>query len=139
MTKMEGQQQKVMIELLVRGAKRDRETAEQMLEHRHFDWSLFVYHLALEKMLKVLIVQTEQTPPFTHNLGQLADAAELDVADEWRDWLGTITDFNLEARYPAEKEAFYHKADSEFTEVWHSRCNKIFIWLTQEFRTRQRP
>ena len=33
-------------------ARRDRETAQSLLELKRYDWSLFIYHLALEKLLK---------------------------------------------------------------------------------------
>lgn len=128
-----------MISSLVQSAARDRLTAKQMREHGHPDWSLLVFHLTLEKVLKAMIVEAEQTPPYTHNLRQLADTAGLSLSDERQDWLDQITDSNLEACYPETKEEFYHKATPEFTAVWHERCEELYLWLTQRLKTKPKP
>lgn len=131
MTAAEKRRQGEVITFWHESAKRDRATAQSLLTLKHFDWSLFIFHLAIEKLLKAVVVQHDITPPPTHNLARLAELAELTVTDEQRDWFDVITDFNIEARYPNEKKALYDKATPEFTQLWHGRCEELFIWLEQ--------
>lgn len=43
-----------------------------MYKSGHYDWSLFIWHIALEKMLKVKIMNKSKEVEFTHNLYKLA-------------------------------------------------------------------
>ncbi len=63
----------------VKDSERGLETAKSMFVSKHYDWSLFVGHLAIEKLLKALWIQMNQsnTPPKIHNLLRLADGAKL--------------------------------------------------------------
>lgn len=131
MTAAEQRRQQEVIAFWQTSAQRDRDTARSLFELKHFDWSLFIWHLAIEKLLKAVVVKHGVTPPPTHDLSRLAELAELKLTDEQRNWLEEVTDFNIEARYPHEKKALYEKATSEFTKLWHSRCEELFIWLEQ--------
>lgn len=55
-----------------------------------------------------------QLPPRTHNLVRLAEAANLQVNDEQKEFLSEITDYNLEVRYPAYTHDFFKKCTEEF-------------------------
>lgn len=129
MTAKDKQQQQEAIQFWRESAERDRATAQSLFEQKHYDWSLFVYHLAIEKLLKGLVTQKEIDPPPVHKLVRLAELAGLQLSSEQRDWLSVVTQFNIEARYPDEKNAFYKKANHEFTALWQNRCNDLFIWL----------
>jgi HEPN domain-containing protein len=131
MTAQEKKRQKEVMLFWLDSARRDRETASSLLASQHYDWSLFVFHLAIEKILKALIIQKEITPPFTHKLLQLVEIAELNITEEQTDWLTEITEFNIEARYPDAKQEFYTKATADFAQTWHDRCESLFIWLEQ--------
>lgn len=131
-TAHEKKQQQDIIRHLEGSAQRDRLIAQEMRQHKHFDWSLFVFHLALEKLLKALVVQAEITPPFTHNLVRLAETAHLELSSEHRDWLRTITEFNIEARYPEDKLELYQRATADYTATWHNHCEELYLWLTQK-------
>jgi len=76
-------------------------TAQSMLLSGHYDWSLFVGHLALEKVLKALVVKhTETTPPKIHDLVKLSRLANVTLSKEQEEYLFVVNTFNLEARYP---------------------------------------
>ena len=115
-------------------ARRDLETAKSVYELKRFDWSLFICHLALEKLLKALIVQSGETPLPIHNLNRLSEMADLELSDEHQDWLTEITDFNIEARYDDAKLSFYKKATEEYSSVWHARCNELFQCFEKNFQ-----
>jgi HEPN domain-containing protein len=131
MTSAEHQDQQKAIAHWLESALRDRDAARNLLKLKHYDWSLFVFHLAIEKLLKALIIATEQTPPFSHDLERLAQLTDLKLADEQKEQLREITKYNIEARYPEEKLSLYHKATAEYTAVWQRICEDIFIWLEQ--------
>ena len=48
--------------------------------------------------------------------------------------LETITDFNLEARYPDERFSFKRKCTREFTETYLHKIEEIRRWLLQKIQ-----
>lgn len=127
---MTADQQKV-IQYWRDSAERDLLTARDLLKLKHRGWALFIYHLAIEKLLKALVVKAGITPPYTHDLEKLALRANLRLAKTYKKWLEEITDFNLEARYPSDKRLFYQKATESFTKIWSKHCEEIYQWLTK--------
>jgi HEPN domain-containing protein len=82
----------------------------------NYDWSLFIGHLSLEKILKAFWVKNnaDDIPPKTHNLKKIADEAGYPVSEDEAMLLLEINDFNLEARYPDYKFDFHKKCTKEF-------------------------
>lgn len=111
------------------GAREDRGTAEQLIRLRRRTWGLFLYHLAIEKLLKAHVVHRGEMPPPTHDLERLAVLAELDISEEYRVWLREITTYNIRARYDTAKRSFARKATATYTRAWIRRCHQIFRWL----------
>lgn len=72
----------------------------------------FMCHQAIEKTLKAYWCGTQpEDPPYTHSHLRLANGCGLyNLMDEQqRDFLDTITNYNIEARYPEDKRgAFAH-------------------------------
>ncbi len=110
-------------------AEKNRQDAKSMIASGHRDWGLFVWHLALEKLIKALFVQKEQEVPLIHSLGKLVEKLNIDVTDLQFEYLDEITTFNLEARYDSEKFAFYKKATPNYTEKWNKICEELYLWL----------
>lgn len=78
----------------------DFETMMVMYDSRRFNWSLFIGHLMLEKLLKALYLKIKSDyPPYIHNLLRLAQKADLEISEEIKKQLVTITAFNINARY----------------------------------------
>ncbi|RPJ00465.1 MAG: HEPN domain-containing protein, partial [Deltaproteobacteria bacterium] len=70
-------------------------------------------------MLKAIYAnQHDETPPYTHRLVYIAEKIPLDLTEEQIELLETITDFNIEARYPDEKFSFKKRCTKEFAEEW---------------------
>ncbi len=67
--------------------------------------------------------------PFTHNLYRLAELCELELTDEYADWLDEITSFNLNARYDDYKREFYLLCTSGFVKEWMENIKTIRIWI----------
>lgn len=84
----------------VSNSDKDFETMNHLLETKDYHWSLFIGHLVIEKLLKAKIVkETNNHPPFSHDLRRLAKLSGLDLGESHLLWLDTITSFNLNARY----------------------------------------
>ncbi len=97
------------------GAAYDLETAKSLLESKRFPHALFFAHLALEKVLKALVVKsTEEHAPYTHSLTSLANQTKVKFPDSVLDQLAESIEFHLESRYPDEKKDFYRRCTEEF-------------------------
>lgn len=111
-------------------AEKDLKSAMNILNSGEFHWSLFIGHLALEKLLKSLYTKRQDdTPPFIHNLVRLADLCEIDLNNEQRLALLEINTFNLNARYDEYKNEFYHRANKEYAEKWIKIIEELFQWI----------
>jgi len=117
---------KQIINSLLLKAKRDVETAKDLFGLKHYDWSLFIWHLAIEKILKAKIVSLNQEIIYTHDLVRLAKLARIPLDQELTSQLNEITTFNIEARYDDYKLSFYKKANLEYTKKWTKICERIF-------------
>lgn len=95
-----------------------------MFASGHYDWCLFVGHLALEKILKALWVKNNsgEMPPRTHNLVRLAELAGYALSQRDAEFLAFVNQFNVETRYPDYKRAFHTIATPSFAE---ENLNKV--------------
>lgn len=109
-------------------AQHDIESAEGMLASGHYDWSLFVGHLALEKVLKAHWVKNneENIPPKIHNLVRIAEQSKISLNEQDKLLLYEVTDFNLEGRYPDFKNYFYKKCTREYAESYVKRIKEYY-------------
>lgn len=106
----------------LQSAEEDQKAAESLFESEHFHWSLFLWHLTIEKTLKAILTTQNQEIPFTHNLLQLARLSALELTKDHEQELKEITSFNLEARYDDYKLSFYKKSTKEYAEKWVRIC-----------------
>jgi len=87
-----------------------------MLDSKRFSWSLFIGHLMIKKLLKAYYLKAKSDyPPFMHNLLRLAEKADLELTDNLKEQLVTITAFNINARYDDYKMSFKKQCTTEFT------------------------
>ena len=117
---------KKLLESLLFKAKKDVETAEDLFKLKHFDWCLFIWHLAIEKVLKARLLSLGKEIIYTHDLRRLAKEAEISFTKEQLEQLDEITTFNLEARYDDYKLSFYKKADEVYTKRWVKICKELY-------------
>ena len=68
-------------------------------------FSLFAFHLVVEKLLKAHWVKDNipNSPPRIHDLPELFKQTELELTFDQVDYLNTINGWNIEGRYPDYK------------------------------------
>lgn len=115
---------------------RDYRTMMHLFEKKDYNWSLFLGHLVIEKLLKAYFVRNNNDhPPLIHNLVRLAEKAKLELDEEQKDMLVTITTFNIRARYDDYKSEFYKICTKEFTETWIEKIKGFRKWVKRQHLT----
>jgi len=108
----------------------DFETMNVMYNSKRYNWSLFIGHLMIEKLLKAYFVKVNSAyPPYSHNLLRLAEKSQLKLTDEILEQLVTITAFNINARYDDYKLSFKNQCTKEFTDFWFEKIMELRLWL----------
>ncbi|MBI2436424.1 MAG: HEPN domain-containing protein [Candidatus Magasanikbacteria bacterium] len=116
-------------------AKKDWKTAKYLFLGKYYDACLFFCHLAIEKLLKgMVVIETKDTPPFIHQLVRLATLACIEYSDEEESKLKLITTFHIAGRYKEDKLAFYKKCTPAFTKKNLVLCKEVFVWLEKEYQ-----
>jgi len=111
-------------------SEEDFETMITLFENKRYSWSLFIGHLMIEKLLKSLYVKLKNDyPPYIHNLLRLAEKCNLELNDEQRFILTTVTAFNINARYDDYKLSFQKICTPEFTTIWIEQLKDQRLWI----------
>lgn len=119
-----------MINHWVESAEQDFTAMNHLYEKKDYSWSLFVGHLVIEKLLKAYFIKVKnEQPPFIHDLNRIAEKACLELTDEQKNILDTVTTFNLRARYTDYKADFYKKCNLKFTELWKTKIEEFASWI----------
>jgi HEPN domain-containing protein len=109
---------------------KDFQTMLNLYNSKDYNWSLFIGHIVIEKLLKAnYVINKKEYAPFTHDLLRLAKLGGLEVEVEKSNWLDTVTTFNINARYESYKQEFYKKCTLEFTEIWIKRIKELRQWI----------
>lgn len=118
------------IQYWIQSAEDDVSVAQSLFDSGKFDWSLFIGHLILEKILKANYVRaTQLTPPKSHDLSRLAEKARVQLTEAQAMFLERVNDFNLETRYPDEKFEFKKRCTKEFAEENLNAIMELYKWF----------
>lgn len=116
-------------------AKHDYETMTALFKAKRYSDSLFFGHIVLEKLLKGLVVKnTKEQAPYTHNLVVLENVAGLGSGKNFVEFLNQVNDFNIRARYPEHKLAFYKKCTYPYTKKYNDEIKRIYEDLCQKLK-----
>lgn len=115
-----------MIKNILLKAKKDVETAKDLFKSKHYDWCLFIWHLAIEKVLKAKIISMNKSVRYIHDLTKLSQEANILLDKNIILQLNEITSFNIEVRYDDYKLRFYRKATKEYTAKWAIICENFY-------------
>ena len=111
-------------------ADRNWETATFNREGKQNVFSLFAYHLCVEKLLKAVWIKdnVDNFPPRTHDLTKIYNDTDLDLENKWYDLLVIVSEWNIEGRYPDYKLKIYKRATDEYV-LEYSKQIEAFINL----------
>ncbi len=77
------------------------ETVGILIDNKKYLEGLFFCHLSIEKILKALVVkETKQFPPKSHNLDYLRKLSAIEVSEEYRLFMAVLMKYQLEFSYP---------------------------------------
>lgn len=108
----------------------DYKTMLSLYKSKSYGWSLFIGHISVEKLLKAYYVNKYKAhAPFTHNLYRLAEICEIDLTDEYSDWLDKITSFNLNATYDDYKNEFHTLCTADYSKNWIEKIKTLRLWI----------
>lgn len=115
-----------------RGADEAWEAAVDLINRDHrIQFGLFFVHLALEKMIKAHIWNSQQKmPPNIHNLTRLIEIAGLPVDVKNRKVLAEINEFNIEGRY---SDLLRPPVSLRDAKGYLRRARGTFEWLKKQF------
>lgn len=114
-------------------SKRSFEIAQLLLVKHKRPESLFFGHLAIEKLLKALVVkQTNKLAPLIHDLNRLARLANILLTTEQQQELQMITSFNIAGRYDNDKIEFRKQCTIPFTKNQIKKIKHYYLWLSQK-------
>jgi len=134
-SKKKDQKKKEKVKYWLDSAEDDWKVAKHLFEKGDYSYSLFFGHLTIEKSLKAVYVERlTNNPPFTHRLVYLAEKASLELSEEKLRLLETVTDFNMEARYPDEKFSFKRKCTKKFTRKYLTEVEVMRKWLVKQIK-----
>jgi len=91
---------------------------------------LFFLHLTIEKVLKAHVCKTTgEIAPRSHNLLRLTDITGLPVSDSEREFLGELSLFNIEGRYPEFQSEVPN--DMEVQRI-RRETERLYTWLLEQ-------
>ena len=111
-------------------AQYDLETAEHLFNTGRYIYTVFMCHLALEKMLKAKVQEiTDKTPPKTHDLEYLLGIAELSPDEEMERFIVEISNLSVVTRYPSDFQRMVRDFSQERTELIIKKTKEVFQWI----------
>ena len=124
------------IKYWIESANHDLDTSNTLFEAGKYDWSLFVGHLVLEKLLKAVYAQNNDNkiPPKLHNLVRLAEISNIEIDEDKKMILDKFNDFNIEVRYPEYKNEFYKLCTKEFAKENVNKIKELYRWIKSQIK-----
>ena len=110
------------------------DSAVYLASGKHYAFSLFALHVALEKLFKSLWIKESitDTPPYTHDLQKLCDELQLDISAEDYDFLSIINSWNNRGRYPDYTKRLYKNTTDNYLKEQIDRTQKLKKWLEEK-------
>ena len=130
--KLTDKQIKNNIKYWVEGATHDYDIYLSLKKNKKYSGALFFGHLVLEKALKATVVGlTKNYAPRIHDLAYLATLAKLDLSKENLLLLKQVNIFNMNTRYPDDRNNFYKICTAEFANKYYKEIEKIYRKICQ--------
>ena len=120
----------------------DLKTAEAMHQTGRWLYVAFMCHQVIEKTLKAYWCGTQpDMPPYIHHHMRLAEGCGLyeKMSDEQKDFLDLVTNYNIEARYPEDKEAFARTLTPEVCRQLIDETKQMMTWIIEQLSAATKP
>ena len=122
-----------LIRYWIESSDNDFKTMIDLFETKNYNWSLFIGHLVIEKLLKAqYIFIKNEFPPLTHDLRRILEKADIAVGSDKKIILDSISRFNINARYDDYKQSFQKLCTIEFTKEWIEKIKETRIWIKNQ-------
>lgn len=116
-------------------ARYDLDTADAMFKAGRYLYVLFCCQQAVEKALKAVIVKsTGALAPRTHNLLRLAEIAGVKLDQEQVRFLGELSGYYIQSRYPEEIRAAGSTISEELAGKVLARTEQMITWVLSILR-----
>jgi len=116
-------------------AQYDLETAEHLFNTRRYIYTLFMCHLALEKLLKAKVEEvTGKTSPKTHNLRYLVKLSSLELPEEIFNFLSKLSDVSIPTRYPEDFGELKKSYNKKAAKTYLSQTKEAFEWIRKSLK-----
>jgi len=118
------------VEYWFTSANDDFESAKLLISNNRFLHGLFFCHLVIEKAIKAIVVkQTKEIAPRTHNLLYLSDLANLTFSEDDDIFLGILMKYQLQGRYPDYQP---NVPNIEKVNEYLIKTENLLLWLQQK-------
>jgi HEPN domain-containing protein len=115
----------------------DLETAEAMFISARYLYVAFTCQQTIEKMLKALIAyNTNDTPPYIHNLLKLISVAGLDeeITTDDLSFIDSLNSYYLEGRYAEHLNAKAKIFNKELAIIFLNNTKKLKKWIQDRIK-----
>ena len=108
-------------------ARYDLETAGHLFRAGGYVYTVFMCHLALEKVLKAKVEEiTGEEPPKTHDLEYLMGLAGLSLDEDAEDFILELSNLSVVTRYPRDFQMMLKDFSRERVESTLSKATEVF-------------
>jgi len=116
----------------VKSSDNDYQTMLYLFKGKNYPWALFVGHIVVEKLLKAYYAKNvDANTPYIHDLLRIAEKAKLGLSEERKNFLDTLTSFNIKARYDDYKLKFYKMCTKKFAAEQFAKIKEFRLWIKE--------
>ena len=117
-------------------AEYDLATAGSMFESGRYIYTVFMCHLAIEKLAKAGIVEvTGKQPPRSHDLQHLLGLAGLSPDEVTQGFVAELSNLSVATRYPVDFKRAMSDFSQERAEAVLSRTREAFEWIRKQIES----
>jgi HEPN domain-containing protein len=111
-------------------AQYDLETAEHMFNTGRYIYTIFMCHLALEKVLKAKVKEISgKTPPKIHDLEYLSELGGVSHDKKTETFLAELSNLSVITRYPKDFQRMLNDFSKERVKVILTKTKEVFQWI----------
>jgi HEPN domain-containing protein len=116
-------------------AKYDINSARHMFETKRYIHVIFFCHLAVEKMLKAIVAESQDShPPYSHDLYELIRLARLDIPKPHQVLIATLNQLAIATRYPEDLDQLVKSYPKSVAEDFLKQSKAVLKWLEHDPR-----